>query len=122
MTTESPDIEELRAEVIRLERRVETLEHPAFKHRQGLKPADTVLQDMWERLLAAEEKLAHADLPKFMTAKQVADLVGIAEGVFYEWKRLGDSPPAVHFTQRTVRYERDAVLKWAKDKEVGAGV
>ena len=61
-------------------------------------------------------------IPKFMTPRQVCDFLQISERVFYEWKREGDTPPAMYWSERTVRYDRDAVVAWAKSKEVGAGV
>lgn len=57
--------------------------------------------------------------PKLMTPRQVCEFLQISERQFYEWKRAGDSPPAIYWSERTVRYDRDAVMAWAKSKEVG---
>lgn len=57
--------------------------------------------------------------PKLMTPRQVCDFLQISERQFYEWKRAGDSPPAIYWSERTVRYDLDAVMAWAKQKEVG---
>lgn len=57
--------------------------------------------------------------PKLMTPRQVCEFLQISERQFYEWKRAGDSPPAIYWSERTVRYELDAVMAWAKQKEVG---
>lgn len=54
-----------------------------------------------------------------MTPRQVCDFLQISERQFYEWKRAGDSPPAIYWSERTVRYDLDAVMAWAKQKEVG---
>lgn len=60
-----------------------------------------------------------AELPKLMTPRQVADFVGISEGHFYAWKRAGDVPPAMYWSERTVRYDRDDVIAWAESHKVG---
>lgn len=57
--------------------------------------------------------------PKLMTPRQACDFLQISERQFYEWKRAGDSPPAIYWSERTVRYDLDAVMAWAKQKEVG---
>ena len=78
-----------------------------------------------QKIRALEERIelleAQVAFPKLMTAKQVADAIGIAEGVFYEYKQRGDAPPAIYFTARNVRYDRDDVVKWWNEKKVGAG-
>ena len=61
----------------------------------------------------------HLFTPKLMTPRQVCEFLQISERQFYEWKRAGDSPPAIYWSERTVRYDRDAVMAWAKSKEVG---
>lgn len=68
------------------------------------------------------EELEAQIFPKLMTAKQVADAVGIAEGAFYEMKRRGDAPRSIYFSARTVRYDRADVINWWTEKKVGAGV
>lgn len=65
------------------------------------------------------ELLEKQTLPKLMTPRQVADFVGISEGQFYAWKRAGDVPPAMYWSERTVRYDRDEVIAWAESHKVG---
>lgn len=78
-----------------------------------------------DRLHALEERIEELELrlvpPKLMTPRQVCDLLQISERQFYEWKRAGDTPPTICWSQRTIRYDRDAVMAWAKEHEVGAG-
>lgn len=69
------------------------------------------------RITELEEKL---ELPCFMTAQQVADYAGICERSFYDLKTKGDAPPAVYWSKRAVRYERDDVLAWVKAHKAGA--
>ena len=66
-----------------------------------------------------EELEFRLNFPKIMTARQVCDFLQISERQFYEWKRAGDTPLAMYWSERTVRYDLDAVMAWAKDKEVG---
>jgi len=76
------------------------------------------LRALEERIDELERKL---ELPKLMTPKQVCSLLQISERQFYEWKKAGDTPPPICWSQRTIRYDRDVVLAWAKEHEVGAG-
>jgi len=66
-----------------------------------------------------EELEFRLTFPKLMTPRQVCDFLQISERQFYEWKRAGDSPPAIYWSERTVRYDLEAVMAWAKQKEVG---
>ena len=76
-----------------------------------------------EQLRALEQRIEDLEFqittPKLMTPRQLCEFLQISEGQFYAWKRAGDSPPAIYWSERTVRYDRDAVLVWAKSKEVG---
>jgi len=60
--------------------------------------------------------------PKLMTPRQVCDFLQISERLFYEWKAAGDSPPAIYWSERTVRYDRDDVMAWAQEHKVGGAV
>lgn len=68
------------------------------------------------RIEELETRLNH---PRVMTPLQVCDFLQICERSFYEMKKRGDSPPAMYFSQRTVRYDLLQVMEWAKQKEVG---
>lgn len=76
-----------------------------------------------DKIRALEQRIEDLEIqtktPKLMTPRQVCDFLQISERQFYEWKRAGDSPPAIYWSERTVRYDRDAVIAWAKQKEVG---
>ena len=54
-----------------------------------------------------------------MTPLQVCDFLQISERALYDMKERGDAPPAIYFSQRTVRYDLHEVMAWAKQKEVG---
>lgn len=76
-----------------------------------------------DKIRALEQRIEDLEFqiitPKLMTPRQVCEFLQISERQFYEWKRAGDSPPAIYWSERTVRYDRDAVMAWAKSKEVG---
>ncbi len=76
-----------------------------------------------DKIRALEERIAlleqQAELPKLMTPRQVCEFVGIGESKFYDWKRGGDSPLAIYWTERTVRYDREDVIAWAQSHKVG---
>ncbi|MFP7673127.1 helix-turn-helix transcriptional regulator [Marivita sp. S0852] len=76
-----------------------------------------------KQIRALEQRIEDLEIqitnPKLMTPRQVCDFLQISERQFYEWKRAGDSPPAIYWSERTVRYDLDAVMAWAKQKEVG---
>ena len=78
-----------------------------------------LLRTLEKRIEQLEQK---TQLPKLMTPKQVCDFVGISESKFYEWKRDGDVPPAIYWSERTVRYDRDDVMAWAEAHKVGGAV
>ncbi|MBB95520.1 MAG: hypothetical protein CML68_13140 [Rhodobacteraceae bacterium] len=70
------------------------------------------------RLEELETRLNH---PRMMTPLQVCDFLQISERALYDMKERGDAPPAIYFSQRTVRYDLHEVIAWAKQKEVGQG-
>lgn len=76
-----------------------------------------------DQIRALERRIEDLEIqittPKLMTPRQVCDFLQISERQFYEWKRAGDSPTAIYWSERTVRYDLDAVMAWAKQKEVG---
>lgn len=69
--------------------------------------------------LRIEELEFRLTFPKLMTPRQVCEFLQISERQFYQWKKDGDTPPAIYWSERTVRYDIDAVMAWAKQKEVG---
>ena len=72
---------------------------------------------------ALEERIEELEIrlntPRLMTARQLVDFLHISERQLYDWKKAGDAPPAIYFSQRTVRYDLHEVMAWAKRKEVG---
>ncbi len=66
-----------------------------------------------------EELEFRLNTPQVMSAKQLSDFLGISTRTFYEMKNEGNSPPAIYLSQRTVRYDIDAVMSWLKTQEVG---
>lgn len=66
-----------------------------------------------------EELEARLNNPRLMTPRQLVDFLQISERLLYEWKSRGDAPPAIYFSERSVRYDLHAVMEWAKQKEVG---
>lgn len=76
-----------------------------------------------DTLRALEQRIEELEFrltfPKLMTPRQVCEFLQISERQFYQWKKDGDTPPAIYWSERTVRYDIDAVMAWAKQKEVG---
>ena len=56
--------------------------------------------------------------PKLMKISEVVEFMGVTEAVIYEWRRMGEGPPFLHITARTVRYDRDDVIAWAQSHRV----
>jgi predicted DNA-binding transcriptional regulator AlpA len=76
-----------------------------------------------EQIRALEARIERleqsSELPLLMTPKQVCEYVGISERQFYTWKGAGDVPTPLYLSARTVRYDRDDVVAWAKSHKVG---
>ena len=53
-----------------------------------------------------------------MTTPECAEFLGVGKDVMFEWRKSGEGPPYLHITARTLRYDRDAVLEWARSHEV----
>lgn len=78
---------------------------------------------MAQELRALESRIEELEIrlnnPRLMTPLQVCDFLQISERALYDMKERGDAPPAMYFSQRTVRYDLHEVMAWAKQKEVG---
>ncbi|MBB4173957.1 helix-turn-helix transcriptional regulator [Sulfitobacter noctilucicola] len=78
---------------------------------------------MAQELRALESRIEELEIrlnnPRMMTPLQVCDFLQISERALYDMKERGDAPPAIYFSQRTVRYDLHEVMAWAKQKEVG---
>lgn len=58
------------------------------------------------------------DLPQLMTPAQCAEFLQRSEEVLYLWRKERTGPPFLHITSRTVLYDRDDVLEWARSHRV----
>jgi predicted DNA-binding transcriptional regulator AlpA len=80
---------------------------------------------MTDQLRALESRIEELEIrlnnPRIMTPCEVCDFLQISERSQYDMKERGDAPPAMYFSQRTVRYDLLEVMVWAKQKEVGNG-
>lgn len=80
---------------------------------------------MTDQLRALESRIEELEIrlnnPRIMTPREVCDFLQISERSLYDMKERGDAPPAMYFSQRTVRYDLFEVMAWAKQKEVGNG-
>jgi predicted DNA-binding transcriptional regulator AlpA len=78
---------------------------------------------MAQELRALESRIEELEIrlnnPRIMTPLQVCNFLQISERALYDMKERGDAPPAMYFSQRTVRYDLHEVMAWAKQKEVG---
>jgi predicted DNA-binding transcriptional regulator AlpA len=78
---------------------------------------------MAQELRALESRIEELEIrlnnPRMMTPIQVCGFLQISERALYDMKERGDAPPAIYFSQRTVRYDLHEVMAWAKQKEVG---
>lgn len=76
-----------------------------------------------ENLCVLESRIEELEIrlnnPRLMTPTQVCNFMQISERLLYEMKERGDAPPAIYFSQRTVRYDLHQVMAWAKQKQVG---
>jgi predicted DNA-binding transcriptional regulator AlpA len=78
---------------------------------------------MTDQLSALESRIEELEIrlnnPRIMTPRDLCDFLQISERSLYDMKERGDAPPAMYFSQRTVRYDLHEVMAWAKLKEVG---
>ena len=56
--------------------------------------------------------------PKLMKNLECAEFLGVSETVLFEWRQKGEGPPYLHITSRTLRYDRDDVIAWARSHRV----
>lgn len=56
--------------------------------------------------------------PKLMTTPECAEFLGVGKDIIFEWRKKRMGPPYLSITERTLRYDRDAVLEWARSHEV----
>lgn len=58
------------------------------------------------------------ELPQFMTTAQCAQYLQRSEEVLLKWRRERTGPPYLHITTRTLLYDRDDVVAWARSHKV----
>lgn len=56
--------------------------------------------------------------PKLMKTADAAEFLGLSQEVLFEWRQKGEGPPYLHITARTLRYDRDDVIEWARSHRV----
>lgn len=79
----------------------------------------TDLEDRVATLENALKAISDGDMPFLMTTKQVVKFLQISENRFHEWKREGIfDVPEIRWSERSIRYEREDVLAWARDHKV----
>jgi excisionase family DNA binding protein len=67
------------------------------------------------RLRAHLSPIPRATANIFLTANEAADLLNISRVTLARWRLEGSGPPFCKFG-RTVRYERAALLSWARSR------
>ncbi|MCU0826929.1 MAG: helix-turn-helix domain-containing protein [Tabrizicola sp.] len=56
--------------------------------------------------------------PKLMKTPEAAEFLGVSPEVMFEWRQKGEGPPFLHITARTLRYDRDDLIEWARSHRV----
>ena len=59
------------------------------------------------------------DEHKYITAKQLADILGVHRNTLINWCREG--MPALRISRKIIRYDLAAVIKWAREREEQRG-
>ena len=58
-----------------------------------------------------------SELPVFLTAAQVADMLAVHERTILRWATEDVSMPTTRLPGRTIRFERQALLRWLARKQ-----
>lgn len=53
----------------------------------------------------------------YLTTEEVADLLAVHVETVRRWRRENDGPPYHQLTPRTIRYDKEEVLKWVKQQK-----
>ena len=56
---------------------------------------------------------------RFLTTKEVADLLRISPRTLENWRQRGGGPPYRVISQRLVRYSREELMVWVRAQNVG---
>lgn len=57
------------------------------------------------------------DLVQYLSASQIAALVGVSTKTIYEWKKKGYLPPSTEMASGCVRWNRKTIEEWITSKE-----
>lgn len=58
---------------------------------------------------------------EFLTRAEAAELLGLKTQTLANWVWRGEGPPACFLNRRCVRYEKAALLEWARSHTVTPG-
>lgn len=56
-------------------------------------------------------------LPPFLTVAQVCDLLQVSRSTLLQWRRREIGPQPTRMGPRTLRYQRDEVLAFIRDRD-----
>ncbi len=80
------------------------------------------MDDLVEEIRALRGEVAafktREQFPPLMTPAQTADFLSKSEEVLYLWRKERTGPPFLHVTSRSIFYDRDEVLAWARSHRV----
>lgn len=80
------------------------------------------MDDLIEEIRALRGEVATLktceQFPPLMTPAQTADFLSKSEEVLYLWRKERTGPPYLHVTSRSIFYDRDELLAWARSHRV----
>ncbi|MEP6018215.1 MAG: helix-turn-helix domain-containing protein [Paracoccaceae bacterium] len=80
------------------------------------------MESLIEEIRALREDVAtlktQERFPPLMTPAQTADFLSKSEEVLYVWRKERTGPPYLHVTSRSIFYDRDEVIAWARSHRV----
>lgn len=80
------------------------------------------MEELTQEIRALREQVealrAAPSVPQLMTPAQCAEFLQRSEEVLYLWRKERTAPPFLHITSKTVLYDRDDVLDWARSHRV----
>lgn len=80
------------------------------------------MEELTEQIRALRDEVktlqVKSDLPDLMTPAQCAQYLNRSEEVLYLWRKQQSGPPFLHISSRTILYDREDVLAWARSHRV----
>lgn len=64
--------------------------------------------------------MSNADPGRWLTPPEVAEYLAINESTLAQWRQEGRGPRYAKFTDRSIRYHSDEVVRWAESKRIKA--